>query len=86
MCLLYWICGYQTYRSVDFSRHLDHRHPDKEDDCFPPLPDLGTITIKKEIKEEELCGVDDIFTEYNISGVKLEKIPDVITLDSDDSD
>ena len=60
--------------------HLENKHSDKESEWFVPLLDLSPVTIKQEIKKENL---EDIFTEYNIARVKETKKFDIITLDSD---
>ena len=56
-----------TYRSIDFSCHLEAKDADKESEWFAPLPDLSNVAIKQNVKEEE---VEDHSTDYNIVGVR----------------
>ena len=80
-CLACRLCGYRTYCSVDFVPHLEKKYSQQESDLYAPLPDLSSIVVKQEIKEEE------IFSDCDISGVKAPKEVETILLDTDsDSD
>ena len=79
-CISCQICGNHTYHSIDFSCHLEAKDVDKESEWFAPLPDLSNVAIKQKVKEEE---VEDLFTEYNIAGVRETNKFKVITIDLD---
>ena len=64
-----------------FPGHIEKKNAGKEADWYVPLLDLSTVSIKKEIKNE------DIFSDCEISGVKAVSSTETIVLDTEsDSD
>ena len=60
---------------------MEKKHMGKEEDWYAPLPNLSAVSIKKEIKEE------DIFSDCEISGIKALSNTETIVLDTEsDSD